>query len=175
MPNQEVMREWVSALRSGKYTQGRGKLSYIDPADGGRKHCCLGVLSDLAVEKGLTPAPMVIPEPMTRLGALSPYVTVTSFSVFADEADVYNYEHGSTIMPPLKVYDWADIPVGDGLNCGPDAPLSSNKLANMNDRGLSFDQIADMIEEEWIDLPEGTEIPDSPAEIEVAEKEDVNA
>ena len=38
----EVMKKWVSALRSGKYRQGKGQLR--DPDD---HFCCLGVLCDL--------------------------------------------------------------------------------------------------------------------------------
>jgi hypothetical protein len=34
---------WVAELRSGKYTQGRGKLCKHG------KHCCLGVLAEMAV------------------------------------------------------------------------------------------------------------------------------
>lgn len=50
MPN-DIVKEWVKALRSGEYTQGR---SYLRRAD---NFCCLGVLCDLAVEAGVIPAP----------------------------------------------------------------------------------------------------------------------
>jgi hypothetical protein len=41
MMNQEIKREWIEALRSGKYKQARGFLRYR----GG--YCCLGVLMDI--------------------------------------------------------------------------------------------------------------------------------
>lgn len=50
----DVAKEWVKALRSGDYAQGRGALR--DVAD---KFCCLGVLCDLAVEAGIIDAPIV--------------------------------------------------------------------------------------------------------------------
>ena len=37
-----VMKKWVSALRSGKYKQGEGRLR-----DSDNNFCCLGVLCDL--------------------------------------------------------------------------------------------------------------------------------
>ena len=37
---------WVAELRSGKYVQGRGMLC------GNGKHCCLGVLAEIAVAAG---------------------------------------------------------------------------------------------------------------------------
>lgn len=151
MPNQEIMREWVSRLRSGDYTQGRGKLS-LKGWDGVRRHCCLGVLADLAAERGVTPQPIAIPGMVSGV-----------------EAGLYNYEGGNTIMPPEPVLEWADIPVGDAVHVIASDELSANALAHLNDGGKTFDQIADLIEEEWIELPEGTEVPDSPADI--AEKE----
>lgn len=39
--NQEVKTLWIAALRSGEYTQGRGRLRE------GNSRCCLGVLCDL--------------------------------------------------------------------------------------------------------------------------------
>ena len=41
----EIKDKWIEALRSGKYEQGRDLLCKIS---GGEKHCCLGVLCELA-------------------------------------------------------------------------------------------------------------------------------
>lgn len=164
MPNQEVMREWVSRLRSGDYIQGKGKLSYTED-DGVRKHCCLGVLTDMAVEAGVATPACVLPQPISRLISMEGHVV-------AETVAVYMYEDGNTTMPPTSAAEWADIPPGNAFAVGHDDPLSANKLAYLNDRGVPFDEIADRIEEEWIDLPDGTEIPDSPAAIETPEKVD---
>ncbi len=45
--NPEIKAQWVSALRSGNYAQGRNALR------SGDKYCCLGVLCELAVEAGV--------------------------------------------------------------------------------------------------------------------------
>lgn len=42
--NQEIKKQWVEALRSGKYEQGQGRLDYEG------KQCCLGVLCKIAPE-----------------------------------------------------------------------------------------------------------------------------
>ncbi len=39
--NAKSRDEWVGALRSGKYKQGRGYLRYQD------RYCCLGVLAEI--------------------------------------------------------------------------------------------------------------------------------
>ena len=39
--NQEIKTKWVAALRSGEYTQAKGKLKIEE------SFCCLGVLCDL--------------------------------------------------------------------------------------------------------------------------------
>lgn len=49
--NAEIKAEWVADLRSGRYQQGRGALN----RDG--RFCCLGVLCEQAVRKGVIPAP----------------------------------------------------------------------------------------------------------------------
>lgn len=49
--NRENMALWISALRSGRFKQGRGALKVVQ--DGVAEHCCLGVLCELAVEAGV--------------------------------------------------------------------------------------------------------------------------
>lgn len=48
-----IFKEWIAALRSGKYKQGRAKLKQRDVA-GEQTYCCLGVLCEVA---GLEEAP----------------------------------------------------------------------------------------------------------------------
>ncbi|HEY6276973.1 MAG TPA: hypothetical protein VIX86_11640 [Streptosporangiaceae bacterium] len=47
--NPEVRAQWCAALRSGEYQQGRAELRSADH----KKHCCLGVLTDLAARAGV--------------------------------------------------------------------------------------------------------------------------
>jgi hypothetical protein len=42
----KVIKQWVAALRSGKYKKGTGQLAV--PVD--KKYCCLGVLCELAIK-----------------------------------------------------------------------------------------------------------------------------
>lgn len=50
-PNLDNIRAWVAALRSGKYTQGRGALIRVEWD--GDKYCCLGVACEVALEAGV--------------------------------------------------------------------------------------------------------------------------
>ncbi len=45
MPNKELIKNWVDALRSGKYKQGQKALRQETPE--GSRFCCLGVACDL--------------------------------------------------------------------------------------------------------------------------------
>lgn len=47
----EVKKQFISALTSGDYTQGSGTLRIVN--EKGEHHCCLGVLTDLAVKAGV--------------------------------------------------------------------------------------------------------------------------
>lgn len=49
--NPEAKALWLTALRSGEYQQGTGRLH--SRAEGGDQYCCLGVLCDVAVRNGL--------------------------------------------------------------------------------------------------------------------------
>jgi hypothetical protein len=48
--NKEFVLEWIEALESGEYRQGRGSLRTYDD-----KYCCLGVACDLLVQKDVLP------------------------------------------------------------------------------------------------------------------------
>jgi len=53
--NQDIKREWVAKLRSGKYEQGRGRLRSKDD-----QYCCLGVLCEIGVEGGMIEPPILV-------------------------------------------------------------------------------------------------------------------
>jgi len=48
-PNVEAIREWVAALRSGKFMQGTGRL--VRKVDGAPRYCCLGVACEVFSER----------------------------------------------------------------------------------------------------------------------------
>lgn len=43
----DIKAQWVAALRSGEYQQGRGQLNFNG------HYCCLGVLCEIAVKAGV--------------------------------------------------------------------------------------------------------------------------
>lgn len=119
--NPEIKRAWVKALRSGNYKQGQGALRQHD------RFCCLGVLCDLAVKAGVD-----VEVALCQL-------TLNGY---------YRYDNESN-YPPSKVNNWADIDyyeVPDGEQ-DPDADYQTISLADLNDGGTSFTEIANLIEE----------------------------
>lgn len=119
----DIKARWVSALRSGDYKQGKGLLRKDD------KFCCLGVLCELAVAAG-----------------------VIGFEVNADPDDDDQYDGATHIYGegenvhylPDEVVTWAGI---EYFN--PVVPVGTfrKQLAQINDEGRPFSEIADLIEE----------------------------
>ncbi len=110
--------EWVRALRSGRYQQGTGALLTYDnlQKDTTPKHCCLGVLCEVV---GLKPS-----RQNTYLGdgSLLPELVWKGVGL-----------PGSHVL----------IPTGNSMN----RPYKHDwSLAELNDNGLSFNEIADIID-----------------------------
>lgn len=143
--NQPVLRKWIDALRSGKYTQTTGMLGEIND-NGTRSYCCLGVLCEIAAQEGIT-------EPKESANAIS-------------------YD-GVNTMPPGSVVRWFDpgnnfadytwtiprdqnkYPIEAG-NCSEDnCSLCGDTqgvigLSELNDtHKVPFTDIADAIEAAW--------------------------
>lgn len=143
--DENLKKEWTNRLRSGKYRQGASYLEFSD-IDDKISHCCLGVLCDLAVERGI-----IIRE--IHEGGNSE----NSISFFGDDRGMI-----SDVLPSTVV-EWAGL---DGNNPSVQAPYDSvfgdcerwgceeddvsslvwKELAELNDNGFTFEQIAD-----WID------------------------
>jgi hypothetical protein len=116
--NPEIKAQWVAALRSGDYQQGKGALHQYSTGNPDL-FCCLGVLCHLAAEAG------VVQSHLTGRGEVQ-------------------YDHAALILPP-SVSEWAGL----GGNLSPQVPLNGDmiSLANLNDAGVSFETIANRIEE----------------------------
>lgn len=87
------------------------------------RYCCLGVLAELAV----------------REGVLGKYDTENRHgSVFTRFGS-----DGERSFLPREVFEWADL--------SSDNPIidSTDSLASLNDNGVPFEMIADIIEEKW--------------------------
>jgi len=108
-PPRTLVREWVKALRSGRYTQTTGQLA--KPDDG---HCCLGVAC--RVVKRLVPG----------LVKVSQFMGLVEFN-----------GHDSEL--PLEVRDVLGLQDSAGR-------FNGEALAYLNDRGKTFEEIADVIE-----------------------------
>lgn len=119
--NADVKKRWVEALRSGKYTQGRGSLRSRDD-----EFCCLGVLCDITEPDGWS--------------------------------KVYDGTHWTKDgLPHVSVFERVGLPVmysGDEtgtvyVKAGElDRGHEYTSLDRLNDRGWSFTEIADLIEEQ---------------------------
>jgi hypothetical protein len=119
--NPAIKAQWVEALRSGEYEQGKYRLR------NGDKFCCLGVLCDIAHKAGV-----VEYTPASEQVAQDP--GEETFDRYGDE----------TGCLPLEVREWAGID-----NSIPWVRVPGNKisLAGLNDgQGYDFDLIADLIE-----------------------------
>ena len=118
----EVKAKWLAALRSGDFKQGQGSLHTIEPVVGER-FCCLGVLCKLAADEGVIPAPIR--------------------SDFARKNWVV-YDGAASLLPK-SVSRWSGI--ADGFGAYGESGLAT--LANDNDAGMTFPEIADIIEREF--------------------------
>lgn len=122
--NPHVKKAWVEGLRSGNYAQTNGHLHLKEalqftPAG----FCCLGVLSELAVENKVG---SVVSEPSRSNSNIIEYKSTS---------EVYSYD-SSTAFLIDEVAEWAEFPCG-----------IVNDLMAINDNGGSFELIADLVEE----------------------------
>jgi len=131
--NEIVKAKWVAALRSGEFQQCKGTLRKGD------SFCCLGVLSELAVRDGVIMPAQVLPETDWR-------------SSRGDGLPVYVYNNEAGHLP-TAVAKWAGLSYSydnwDGeVGHEPDVDPSvdGRELSGLNDSGLPFSEIADVIE-----------------------------
>lgn len=117
---------WLDALRSGEYEQGAGQLrntltGYNEDTDsfeptGEFTYCCLGVLCDL----------------------------------YAKENDVEWHESDLILdkgaFPPNQIAIWAGLNVDQKVGLFGFESGEPHDVVSMNDRGESFETIADIIE-----------------------------
>lgn len=120
----DIKQRWVDALRSGDYTQASGALRRPYP-DGETAYCCLGVLCAIQPDRYEVPVPS---GRYPNFARKSDHTPLDSHALLARDGSWT----GSRIRMPYK-----------------DEPTAHErmKLAGMNDKGESFDTIADYIEE----------------------------
>jgi hypothetical protein len=113
---------WVTALRSGKYEQGKEALRRSND-----KFCCLGVLCDLFQKE-------------------------TGRAEWEGGGIYYKMDNEAAYLIS-DVTEWSGMQSTDGRFMYEDKGISiMNTLATLNDNGKSFEEIANVIEENWEQL-----------------------
>lgn len=123
------VKKWVKALRSGEYDQGEGYLCSESEISGDSFYCCLGVACDVLVEGYWRKA-------LPNLWSIGP------FKKFAlpKNVDRHNWGGAETdSFPSLSILD----------KIGLDAAYAQ-ELAELNDKGWSFERIANKIEKDLL-------------------------
>lgn len=126
--NPEIKTLWINALLSGEYRQGRKTLRH--ETDGAVRHCCLGVLCEIAEQAGV-----VYSEPLLIGDDDTPR---TQFVATGDPED-----RQSGILPDA-VQEWAGVANSNGSFWS--SVYRQGSLTDLNDTGASFKEIAEYIE-----------------------------
>lgn len=132
--NKELVKLWVDTLRSGKYQQGKKALRSKDD-----KFCCLGVLCDIS--KDTLDTNWVLGNAYDKnhysldgFGGVLPESVVNYLGVTSENYNV-QISHKNSKLPNFVL----------------EKEKEEIYLTNLNDDyGLSFDQIADVLEEEFL-------------------------
>lgn len=120
-----IKQRWVSALRSGSYHQGRNFLRREND------YCCLGVLCDLHAQS--------YSQDWTLYGQRTTKQGGTPRQIF-------QYDGFDSVLPE-QVVDWSGLDAQDPIVAHDEDLTSITKLNDLT--GLSFEQIADLIEEQF--------------------------
>jgi hypothetical protein len=118
--NTQIKEQWIAALESGKYTQAVGTLKEYSKNEKVHRHCCLGVLCEI-------------------------YRKTNSIKItkIYDDDIIYHQFNGSSEVLPLDVQEWAGIDEMGSFK----SITGEDTLANLNDNGKSFTEIAEIIKE----------------------------
>jgi len=128
MTNAEFKAKWLEALRSGEFKQTTGTLR------AGDSYCCLGVACEVARREGLVKAEWVKGTPV------NPYIN----------QDTFYFDEASGALPP-SVSGYLtneDDPVTKVTASDDDCEYSGRTLSALNDSGMTFLEIADIIEKD---------------------------
>jgi hypothetical protein len=138
----EIKAEWVAALRNGDYNQGERRLVTLKEGMA-PKYCCLGVLCHLIQEKG---------EYDLKHRQETHHIV---YFVGDDDYESGNNEASFDILPrslaeSLGIGSSPEVPFTTTLQEDPRVNASSVTsdvpLAFLNDKGFTFEEIADLIE-----------------------------
>ena len=119
---------WIDALRSGEFNQCTGALGKLDPDTGTMSYCCLGVLATIA-GVGNRQYTFSLTDPMV----------VFDFDDEVSSSGIIPEAFCSTIVSDLDLSQ----DIKGQANTTDDL---MRVLSSKNDRGASFNQIADYLE-----------------------------
>lgn len=131
--NQEAMRLWVQALRSGDYEQTKGNLKVINKQTGQASYCCLGVACEVFLK------------------AVGQMVTINDDEVGTDRVLV-SFDGNPSVLPD-KVVTWLGVPNDNPLISTSNERLrqpSVSAIQANDSRGWDFNQIADALEKMYL-------------------------
>lgn len=135
--NKDRVRLFVDRLRSGEFKQGKGYLTTIDKVSGEVTHCCLAVAIIVAEENG---------------------VNITSFvdDEYDSNVSLVRYSDADTDDPSEIYHMLPSVRDFYGFNMLNPAIMSkSATLTALNDHhGKDFNEIASLIEEEYLNAPQ---------------------
>ena len=119
---EEVAKLWTAALRSGKYVQGQGCLR--QSINDVDHYCCLGVLCKLGINNGLC----------------------INEEESSGNREVVSFD-GEVSYLPYEVREWSGMKSRYGS-----FDTHKQNLANLNDDGKTFNEIADIIDSHFEEL-----------------------
>lgn len=129
--NKAIKKQWVDALRSGDYSQGKHCLQ-----DENNNFCCLGVLTDLYIK--------------SHRHSLIEWSKDISY-----ENDIPNYPallpvDGKSPTSEPRQFEAERLPdiVAEWSGFNPAFEYNNMDLEDINDDGVTFDEIANIIEEQ---------------------------
>lgn len=145
MVNKRAIKLWVDALRSGRFVQGRWSLH--ETSAEGDKFCCLGVACLLAIEDGVP-----VTRKIRRLDRQRFDVSEYPSEKWAERNPNDSnwslvFYNGESIFLPDAVRKWLGL-YSENPHVG--KKNSAELLSGLNDDGVSFNEIADAIEKEWL-------------------------
>lgn len=160
--NKEVLRRWINELRSGEYKQATGALrkTNVNAATGEKENtfCCLGVLTDMWIREhpdlsgqwdfcnsGDEIADMEEEGADTLPSTKRWHFVQNSFTDIVEEAN---------FLPPV-VMKWAGFHTNSPIGYMGERTSGStaDNLAEYNDAGVDFNEIADIIESTYLRAP----------------------
>lgn len=122
--SRENIRKWVDALRSGEYEQGKNCLA--QETENKIKYCCLGVACELAYQEN--------------------FVDKVVIEAAHGQSSIF---YGASVQSgclPIEVMRWLEVDAND-----PYIHVAGDWLSALNDEGLTFNNIADLIEVSFLD------------------------